>query len=380
MTDRSATKEASLVQTGDAAEIREKLDRVESLLDRNAAGALLLSRHGNIAWITAGQVEARVAQGSETAVCSLLITRDGRRYYLAPNNEAERLTDEEFAGLEYEALLYPWYEGLQSLVRELVGDAALCADTAYQNARLVSLVDLQAPLVAEEIDRLRELSRETAAAAVEVLKGLAPGVSEQEMAARVSAALLTRGITPTVLLMAVDERIRRYKHAVPRGGVLERYGMLNLCARRWGLVVSITRFVHFGALPAELAAAFEAAAQIHAELLHATRAAATSSEIFAAARRAYASVGAAEEIERHHQGGACGYAERDWVITPCGTQRVTTPQAFAYNPSLRGAKAEDTVVLANGAIEVLTGTPELPVIDAAVDGVTYRSAGVLVRK
>lgn len=378
MTDRSATQELRHAETS-SAEIREKLKRVESLLDRNAAGALLLSRHGNIAWITAGQVEARVAAGSETAVCSLLLTRDGRRYYLAPNNEAARLADEEFAGLGYEAVVYPWYEGPEGRLRELVGDAALCADTAYSNARLVNLVDLQAPLLAEEIDRLRALSRETAAATVEVLKGLAPGISEQEMAARTSAALLTRGISPTVLLMAVDERIHRYKHAVPRGGVLQRYGMLNLCARRWGLVVSITRFVHFGTLPTELMAAFEAAAQINAELQHATRAGAASSEIFAAARRAYASVGAAEEIERHHQGGACGYAERDWVITPRGTERVVTPQAFAYNPSLHGAKAEDTVLLANGAIEVLTGTPSLPLIDAAVDGVTYRSAGVLVR-
>ncbi len=83
------------------AEITEKLQRIEDLLDRNKAGAVLLSRHGNIAWITAGQVEARVAQGTETAVCSLLLTRNGRRYYLAPNNEAARLHDEEFAGLGY---------------------------------------------------------------------------------------------------------------------------------------------------------------------------------------------------------------------------------------------------------------------------------------
>jgi antitoxin VapB len=199
------------------------------------------------------------------------------------------------------------------------------------------------------------------------------------MAARVSAALLTRGIAPTVLLMATDERIRRYKHAVPRAGVLKRYGMLNLCARRSGLVVSITRFVHFGAVPAELPAAFEAAAQINAALQHATRNGALSAEIFAAAERAYATVGAADEIEKHHQGGPCGYAERDWVITPHGTERVTAPQAFAYNPSLRGAKAEDTVLLADNKIEVLTATPELPTIEATVEGVTYRSAGVLVR-
>lgn len=374
MTERNATSQPHHV------EIKQKLKRVEVFLDKNAVKGLLLSRHGNIAWITAGQVEARVAQGVETAVCSLLLMRDGRRYCLAPNNEAARLADEEFAGLGYEAVIYPWHESADKLIGEVAGDSALCADTALPYARQVSLVELQAPLLPEEIERLRTLSGETAEAAVEVLEGLAPGISEQEMAARVSAVLLGRGITPTVLLMGVDERIHRYKHAVPRAGVLKRYGMLNFCARRWGLVVSITRFVHFGALSADLAAAFEAAARIHSEILHATRDGAGSRDIFAAAQRAYAAAGAAEDIEGHHQGGPCGYAERDWVITPKGTERVVAPQAFAYNPSLRGAKAEDTVLLANNAIEVLTATPELPVIETVVEGVTYRSAGVLVRR
>lgn len=361
------------------AEIQEKLKRVEALLEQNDAGALLLGRHENIAWVTAGQVEARVAQGSETAVCQLVLTRDGKRYYVAPNNEAARLADEEFAGLDFEAVVYPWHGSAVEPVRELTGGTTLVADTAWPEAKAVSLTSLRAPLLKPEIDRLRVLSRGTAAATLEALNSLTPGVSEREMAARAATALLERGITPTVLLMGVDERIHRYKHAVPRGGVLKRYGMLNLCARRWGLVVSITRFVHFGAIPAELAAAFEAAAEIHAEILHASREGAVSSEIFAAARRAYAAAGAAEEIERHHQGGPCGYTERDWVITPCGVERVTAPQAFAYNPSLHGAKAEDTVLLADGKIEVLTATPELPVIEAVVDGVSYQSAGVLIR-
>jgi antitoxin VapB len=375
MTDRKAATPTQ----GNSAEIQEKLKRIETLLDRNEAGAILLSRHGNIAWITAGQVEARVALGVETAVCSLLLMRDGRRYYLAPNNEAARLADEELSGLEYEPVIYPWYEGADRHLREIVSEVTLLTDSARAGAKLVNLAGLRTPLLPAEIDRLRVLSRETAAATVEVLEGLAPGVTEQEMAARTSAALLARGIAPTVLLMGTDQRIFRYKHTVPRGGVLERYAMVNLCARRWGLVVSITRFVHYGKMPAELSTAFDAVAKVNAELLHATRDGAVSSDIFAATKRAYAAVGAAEEIERHHQGGACGYAERDWVVTPQGTEHVVTPQAFAYNPSLRGAKAEDTVVLVNGAMEVLTATPGLPVVNTEISGVTYRSAGVLVR-
>lgn len=70
------------------AEQDEKHQRLAAFLDRNNLSAILLSRHENIAWVTAGQVEARVALGSETAVTSLLITHDGLRYYLTSNNEA----------------------------------------------------------------------------------------------------------------------------------------------------------------------------------------------------------------------------------------------------------------------------------------------------
>ena len=362
------------------AELRVKHERLAEFLDRQKLVAVLLSRHENLAWITGGKVEARVALGTETAVTSLLITRDGRHYYVAPNNEAPRLADEEFSGLDYKPAIYPWHEGPGKLIAEAVGRFPIGSDTPVANAAHVNLTDLRAPLLPGEILRLRTLSREVAEVTASVLESLRPGITEHEMAAQTASALLARGIAPTVLLMAADDRIRKYKHAVARDGRLERYGMLNLCARRWGLVVSITRFVHFGAMPADLAASFKAVAQINAELLHATRTGATSAELFATAGRAYAAAGASGDIELHHQGGPCGYTERDWVITPKGTETVATPQAFAYNPSLRGAKVEDTVLIGGESpIEVLTETPGLPFIESRVDGISYRAAGVLER-
>ena len=362
-----------------AAELNEKNARLGSFLDRHGLSAVLLSRHENIAWITAGQVEARVALGVEAAVASLLITRSGLRYYLVPNNEGPRLADEEFTGLGYEPVIYPWHQNPAPLLRELAGDAPLGSDVPIVDAANVSLAPLRTPLLAPEIDRFIDLSRQTADATVSVLESLTPGVTEEEMAGRTASALLERGITPTVLLMGVDDRIRKYKHAVPRSGRLERYGMVNLCARKWGLVASITRFVHFGPVPEELAASFTAAARIHSELLHATRSGATSAQLFEVARHAHALAGAADEIELHHQGGPCGYSEREWLIRPGGTETVVLPEAFAYNPSLRGAKVEDTALVTDKEVEILTDTPTLPVIETEVNGEVYRSAGVFVR-
>jgi antitoxin VapB len=54
-------------------------------------------------------------------------------------------------------------------------------------------------------------------------------------------------------------------------------------------------------------------------------------------------------------------------------------QAFAWNPSVRGGKVEDTVLLQDGAIELLTESTKFPEVVNVVDGVSYRSSGVLLR-
>jgi Xaa-Pro dipeptidase len=364
------------VTAGERREIATKQERLTALMKERGWSAILISRNENLAWATAGRVEARVPLGKETAVCSLLVTKEGKQYYVAPKNEGPRLADEEFAGLDVEPALYPWTDDAAGDLARKLGGAEIGADAAQAGFYPVNLTDLRAPLLEGEVERFRALGKAVAESTTRVLKTLKPGVTEDEMAARVSADLLAQHITPTVLLMATDERILKYKHAVPRAGVLKKYGMLNLCARRDGMVISITRFVHFGPMPKELAANFEKSARINAALLHATREGATSAQLYEVAAKGYAQAGAADEITKHHQGGPCGYGERDWVATPNGSQRVEAVQGFAWNPSLQGAKAEDTALLRNGEIEIVTATPELPAIEAEAGGKVYRSAGV----
>jgi antitoxin VapB len=312
-------------------------------------------------------------------VASLLVTAEGKRYYFTTENEAPRLHDEEFGALDFEPVLFPWWaddtvEAAKRLAGEPVG-----SDTPGAGLAPVNIYPLRASLSETEIARYRWLGIETAAATVEALHQVEPGMSEYDLEAITAAGLLRRGILPSVALYAVDDRILKYKHAVPRGARLKLYAMLNLCSRKWGLAISITRFLHFGALPAELAQRFEAAAQVNAALLEATRVGATSAMLFRVAQAAYAAQGFPGEERFHHQGGPTGYGEREWVATPQGTEVVVNNQAFAWNPSIRGGKIEDTVLLRDGKIENLTPTPDLPVIRASANGATYPATGVLVR-
>jgi antitoxin VapB len=361
------------------AELDGKHERLVEWMRGQGLAGVLMRRNENIAWVTGGAVEEVVCTACETAVVSVLVTAAGKRYYLTTENEAPRAHDEEFGALDFEPVLFPWYADDTAGAAARLAGGPVGSDTPGAGLTLVSLFPLRAALSETEIARYRWLGAETAAATVEAIHQVEPGLSEYDLQAITEAGLLRRGILPSVALYAVDERIMKYKHAVPRGNRLKQYGMLNLCARKWGLVISITRFIHFGELPGELAARFQSAAHVNAALLDASRPGATSAQLFRAAQAAYAAEGYPGEEKFHHQGGPAGYGEREWVATPNGTETVVNNQAFAWNPSIRGGKTEDTVILRDGKIEWLTATPELPVIAASANGTVYPAPGVLVK-
>ena len=361
------------------AELNAKHEKLVEYLRAHKLGGVLIKRNENVAWLTGGAVELRVLTPGETGVASLLVTAEGKRYYFTTENEAPRLHDEEFGALDFEPVIFPWYADDTAGAAAKLAGGPLGSDSAGAGMTPVNLYPLRAALSESEIARYRWLGAETAAATVESLHEVEPGLSEYDLEAITAGNLLRRGILPSVYLYAVDDRIYKYKHAVARGKRLKQYAMLNLCSRKWGLAISITRFIHFGELPAELAVRFKSSAQVNAALLDASRVGATSAELFKVAQMAYAAEGFPGEERFHHQGGPTGYGEREWVATPNGTETVVNNQAFAWNPSIRGGKAEDTVILRDGVIEWLTATPELPAINASVNGKNYPAAGVLVK-
>jgi antitoxin VapB len=360
-------------------ELEHKHQSLVEWMKRQQLAGVLIRRNENVAWITGGAVELRVLTPAETGVASILITAEGKRYYFTTENEAPRLHDEEFGALDFEPVTFPWFaDDTLASAKKLAG-GKLASDTPLPGTEAANLFPLRQALSETEIARYKWLGAQTAAATVESLKSVEPGMSEYDLEAMTAANLLRRGILPSVYLFAVDDRIFKYKHAVARGARLKEYAMLNLCTRKFGLAISITRFVHFGKVPDELSSRFESAAEVNAALLDASRVGATSAALFKVARDAYEAEGYPGEEHFHHQGGPTGYGEREWVATPNGTETVVDNQAFAWNPSIRGGKAEDTVILRNGKIEWLTATPELPVIKARVNGSDYPAAGVLVK-
>src|SRR5215210_846602 len=80
---------------------------------------------------------------------------------------------------------------------------------------------------------------------------------------------------------------------------------------------------------------------------------ATLAEAFGLCQTFYAEAGFPDGWRDHHQGGTTGYAAREIAANPETRQEIRPGQAFAWNPSLPNAKAEETFVLLPEGPEVL---------------------------
>jgi antitoxin VapB len=147
---------------------------------------------------------------------------------------------------------------------------------------------------------------------------------------------------------------------------------MAVCAERDGLIVALSRLVASDA-DADLVARTRACAGVFARMVDATVPGASAADVYRAAAEAYASAGYPDEERLHHQGGAIAYRAREWVAHPTAAQRVTAPQAFAWNPSITGTKVEETIVVHDdGGFEVVTHDPSWPAETFHVRGLALR--------
>jgi Xaa-Pro dipeptidase len=335
---------------------RARRERLRALMERRGIGALLLRRHANFAWYTGG-ADSRVDHASPYGEADVVVTPDAE-YVVTNTIEASRMRTEQTP--ELEVVEYPWYEDSAETLRELIEDGRLGADVAIRGAEDLEahVAELRRVLDLDAIERLRRVGRDAAAAMAEAAASVVPGQIEHEAAASLAASCRRRGLSSSVLLAAADDRIARYRHPIPAGATIEGRVMLVVSAERGGLYANLTRFVYFEEPDADLMRRHEACEQILERMREeATVPGRTLAEAFERCRGFYAEAGFPDEWKLHHQGGVTGYGSREVIATPATHDVIRTGQAFAWNPSVRGAKAEETFVLTEAGAEVVTNAP-----------------------
>ena len=358
-------------------EFEIKQQRLRELMVKHHLEAILLQRVSSFAWATCGASSYVNTAVSFTA--SMLLITPTHRYLIANNIETPRFEREEkLATQGWELQTRYWHQ--PSALAELTRGLKIGTDMPHPTALDLSdeIARLRAQLLPEESERFRtlgKLSGEAMNAAIHLVK---PGQTEFEIAAKLGEEVQARGAQPIVNLIATDERVFSFRHPLPTNKKLERYAMLVLGARKWGLTASITRLVHFGKLPAEINRKAEAVARVDATFIANTRPGKSLSEIFSAATQAYAEVGFADEWNLHHQGGAAGYEPREYLGSPKSQEVVLAGQAFAWNPSITGTKSEDTILVGKNGNEILTEIADWSRVRVDMNGQTIFRPAILI--
>lgn len=353
-------------------ELAEKRRRIVALLDAEGLDALLLTREGSVAWVTGGGATRVSMSGGSDALASVLVTKDTTAYVLTDAIEAPRVAAEEVPEQGVHMRVYPWEQDRAgdraAIIHDIIGDGAIGADAPVAGLDTVrvlhdAVVGLRSTLMTPEIERYRWLAQTTAQMLEVAARAVQPGMTELQIAASYVGPLMAYGIQVPVALVAADERIHRFRHPLPTENAVRQHVLLVAGGYRWGLHASVSRAIHFGPLPDDLRHKQQGCAMVDLAFTGATVPGATAAEIFAAGAKAYADAGFPGEWRLHHQGGAAGYAGREWTITPGGAEVVQESQSFAYNPSITGTKSEDTFVLRpDDTPDFLTTTGQWPAV------------------
>lgn len=338
------------------AEIEQKLSWMRKALYETHATGLRLRGIDWFSWATAGGSNM-VLLAAETGVAEVLVTLDGA-WILTDEIEAQRLQDEEIpAGSAYQFAVNPWTEIdiREAFVRETtqggriisdlplmtLNDRPILAETSLPN----TLVNRKRSFLPSEIDRYRQIGKLASAAMTEVLTQARPDWTEVQLAGAGAAALWTRGLHPALTLAAGEQRLQKYRHTLPKQEKIGRAAMLVFCARGFGLYANLTRFVYFDRLSETEASLHHQVREIEAAALNQCRVETPLDQIYLTLQQAYEQHGYPNAIREHHQGGTTGYLSREVIATPTTSDRLAANTAMAWNPSLSGAKIEDTFLL-----------------------------------
>jgi Xaa-Pro aminopeptidase len=346
-------------------EFHEKQRRIQALLESHKLDAILLRGVSSFAWATCGAasyVNMAVSHGAS----QLLITKS-RRFLITDNIEVTRLIQEEKLTEQRWKLIAPDWHNTDDPLEPLTRGLRIGSDSPWPGSVDLSSViaRMRSNLTVPEVKRFRRLGKLCAQAMEATIRAVRPGQSEHHIAAKLS--------------YATDERIFSFRHPLPTDKKLERYAMIVLCGRKWGLVCSLTRLIHFGHLPIDLKEKAEAVANVDAAFIANTLPGQSLGDVFKRGIEVYAETGYPDEWQLHHQGGMAGYEPREIIATVCSEEVVSVGQVYAWNPSITGTKSEDTILVTEQGYEILTAMNDWPTIPIRINGQTFFRPAILER-
>lgn len=380
MLNHYALEDVSL--EGRRVEIGIKLQRVYQMLEARQMEALLIQKHPNYSWMTAGG-KSFVANCFDNGAVALLVTRCGC-YALCNVIETPRLiAEEQLPELGFEIIDYPWQENrLEQNVKKHVSSLdRVVSDTPLGSAKVKPewITPLRLQLTGNEIARYRYLGDKMSEGLEAYLHTVVPGMTEYEIAGGISKALWPYGIEQVMHLVSADERADRFRHALPTHKKLAHNLIVSINGRYKGLVVTVSRMVYIGTPGKAFVKQYEDCCEM--ECLTASKAAVGADELtlYETLRQAYIDKGYPNMFDKHGQGGCQGYWPREYMVTPTSHHPIMENQVYCFNPVVDGTKTEDSFIVTGHGPQMITHPVSFPKLTYTFNGCSMERPGILIK-
>ena len=335
---------------------QSRLSKIRALIDEKGLNSIVIRRNPNLAWVIGGRVHVPLTL--DLACFDLVVTKN-EVFAVTNAIEAPRLISEEFPmGLEVKII--NWWEGRDALLP--IGENVGSDQAGAGRIDLAGEIEkLRQSLIKEDVDRFRLICQDSAIALGEALKLCKKLDREIDVTARIAESLWRRDLELVFIGVAGQERVRKFRHPLPTESIVGNRIVASICARRKGMIASVTRIVSF---EGDERSSYENILKVEAAILDATKVNVKFSEPLEAAIKAYPEFGfAVDEWQRHHQGGPTGFAPRDWPANRQSAQLILPNQPIAWNPTGDGWKAEDTILATEQGLEILSIDPAWPTLE-----------------
>jgi antitoxin VapB len=334
----------------------QRLQPLRELMKEKGLDAFVLRRNPNLAWAIAGR--AHVPTTIDMACFDLIITQYDAT---AVTNvvEASRLIAEELPS-EVSVKTIKWSEGRDPLLPTgaKIGSDQPGADRIDLG---VEVEMIRASLIDSDLARFKDICVDAAVALGNAMKQVESTDREIDVAGLITHSLWQADLEIAFLGIAGQERVHKYRHPLPTDSVVGDRVSASICAKRKGLIASVTRIVTFGSITDQMVFDYTSIFKVEAALLDATVVGTPFSDPINAAIAAYPANGFdADEWTKHHQGGPTGFLPRDWPANQGSARLIASNQPIAWNPTGKGWKAEDTVVATDSGVTLLSNDPDWP--------------------
>ncbi|MBI3428791.1 MAG: M24 family metallopeptidase [Actinobacteria bacterium] len=359
------------LQQGLDAAFLERVEKIRHLMATRNLSAVVLRKNPNLAWLIGGRVH--VPSVLDMACFDIVV---GENSIMAITNviEAPRLAAEEFPnGIDVDVINW-WQERDPRLPH---GSSIGCDNPGADRIDLSSEIEvLRSSLIAADQARFAKVCEDAATALGNAMKEVRADDREVDVAARITNAMWRADLEAVFLGVAGDLRVRKFRHPLPTTQLIGSRVVASICARRKGLIASVTRIVTFDAIPQTQGDEYSRLLQVESAIMDAVTIGDPFAKVVQAATKAYQKFGFnQDEWRQHHQGGPTGYLPRDWPATLESTRLIAPDQAVAWNPTAQGWKVEDTWLTSDRGARLLSvdsGWPTLKVGGRSRPGLLLR--------